>query len=292
MEQSYAFMTDSDSDLLYSIADERGIPVVRMPFTLDGVEREDDNGRSGIERHLFQRMREGAVPSTSMLPVETYLEYFEPVLQKRDLLFIAFSSAMSGTISNVFEARKRLLAKYPNRRFEVVDTLSISAPMTLLVLGAHDLYLQGRSMNDVAQWVLDNRMRAQVWMTVEDLRYLAQSGRISSTSAAFGTVLDIRPIICLGRNGRMEAVDRVRGYRRTLKTIVERTAQNIEHPEAQTLVILHGDVPEEAEALAAMLRERIPDIRDIRIQIVGPVIGCHCGPGTLAAVFMGKRREY
>lgn len=174
----------------------------------------------------------------------------------------------------------------------MVDTLSISGPMALLVLKAHELYAQGRPMDEVAQWVLDNRMRAQVWMTVGDLKYLARGGRITPTSAIFGTMLDIRPIICLGKSGKMEAVEKVRGRKKTLKTIVERTAQSIEHPEDQTLLILHGDVPEEAETLAGMLRERIPTLRDIRIQIVGPVIGSHCGPGTLASVFMGGEREY
>ena len=292
MEQNYVFMTDSDSDLLYTIADEKHIPVVRMPYTLDGEAHEDDNGRSGVEKHLFDRMRAGATPSTSLLPTEAYIEYFEPILKEKDLLFIAFSSAMSATIENVYEARNLLLRKYPERQFTVVDTLSISAPMTLLVLGAHALYEQGKPMDEVAQWVLDNRMRAQVWMTVGDLKYLARGGRISPTSAVFGTILDIKPIICLGRGGKMEAVEKVRGHKKTLRTIVERTAECIEHPEAQTLVILHGDVPEEAEALASMLRERIPTLKDIRIQIVGPVIGCHCGPGTLASVFMGKERQY
>lgn len=292
MEQNYVLMTDSDSDLPFSTADALGIPVVRMPYTLDGEEHEDDNGRAGVEKHFFERMRAGATPNTSLLPTEAYLEYFEPILREKDLLFIAFSSNMSSTLQNVFEARKQLLEKYPGRKFTVVDTLSISGPMALLVLKAHELYAQGRPMDEVAQWVLDNRMRAQVWMTVGDLKYLARGGRITPTSAIFGTMLDIRPIICLGKSGKMEAVEKVRGRKKTLKTIVERTAQSIEHPEDQTLMILHGDVPEEAETLAGMLRERIPTLRDIRIQIVGPVIGSHCGPGTLASVFMGSEREY
>lgn len=292
MEQNYVLMTDSDSDLPFSTADALGIPVVRMPYTLDGEEHEDDNGRAGVEKHFFERMRAGATPNTSLLPTEAYLEYFEPILREKDLLFIAFSSNMSSTLQNVFEARKQLLEKYPGRKFTVVDTLSISGPMALLVLKAHELYAQGRPMDEVAQWVLDNRMRAQVWMTVGDLKYLARGGRITPTSAIFGTMLDIRPIICLGKSGKMEAVEKVRGRKKTLKTIVERTAQSIEHPENQTLMILHGDVPEEAETLAGMLRERIPTLRDIRIQIVGPVIGSHCGPGTLASVFMGGEREY
>ena len=291
MPQDYVFMTDSDSDLLYSIADERNIPVVKMPYSLDGKEYFDDNGRSGVEKDLFDRMRKGATPSTSCLPTPAYLEYFEPILKEKDLLFIAFSSQMSSTINNIFEAREQLLKKYPARKFIVVDTLSISAPMTLLVLGAHDLYLQGKSMEEVEKWVLDNRMRAHAWLTVGDLKYLARGGRISSTSAFFGSMLDIKPIICMGKGGKLDPAEKVQGRKKALRTIVDRTAEYIEHPENQTVVIMQADVEEEAKALEKMLRQHIPAIKDIRIQTVGPVIGAHCGPGTLACCFMGKERS-
>ncbi len=290
MEQSYVFMTDSDSDLLYSIADEKHIPVVRMPYTLDGKEYLDDNGRSGGEKDFFRRMREGANPNTSLLPTETYLEYFEPILKESDLLFVAFSSQMSSTINNIYEAREQLLKKYPERKFTVVDTLSISGPMTMLLLGAHALYEQGKSMDEVEKWLLDNRMRSHAWLTVGDLKYLARGGRISSTSALFGSVLDIKPIICMGKGGKLDPVEKVQGRKKALRAIVEHTAEMIEHPEEQTVLILQGDVPDDAEKLADMLRQRIPQIRDIRIQIIGPVIGAHCGPGTLACCFMGKER--
>lgn len=291
IEQNYVFMTDSDSDLLYSIADEKNIPVVRMPYTLEGKEYLDDNGRAGVEKEFFRRMREGACPNTSLLPTETYLEYFEPILKEKDLLFVAFSSKMSSTINNVYEARKMLLEKYPERKFTVVDTLSISGPMTVLLLKAHELYEQGKTMDEVEQWLLENRLRSQAWLTVGDLKYLARGGRISSTSALFGSVLDIKPIICMGKGGKLDPAEKVQGRKKALRTIVDRTAENIEHPEDQTVLILQGDVPEDAEKLAEMLRQRIPEIRDIRIQIIGPVIGAHCGPGTLACCFMGKERK-
>ena len=291
MPQDYVFMTDSDSDLLYSIADERKIPVVRMPYSLDGQEYFDDNGRSGVEKDLFDKMRKGATPSTSCLPTPAYLDYFEPILKEKDLLFIAFSSQMSSTINNIFEAREQLLRKYPERKFIVVDTLSISAPMSLLIIGAHDLYLQGKSMEEVEKWVLDNRMRAHAWLTVGDLKYLARGGRISSTSAFFGSMLDIKPIICMGKGGKLDPAEKVQGRKKALRTIVDRTAEYIEHPEDQTVVIMQADVEEEAKTLEKMLRQHIPAIKDIRIQTVGPVIGAHCGPGTLACCFMGKERS-
>lgn len=283
-------MTDSDSDLLFSIADERNIPVVKMPYFIDGVEFLDDNGRSGNLKEFFDKMRAGANPVTSLLPTEAYLEYFEPILKEKDLLFVAFSSQMSNTINNIREAREILLAKYPERKFIVVDTLSISAPQTLLILGAHDLYLQGKSMEEVEAWLLANRMRAQAWLTVDDLKYLQRGGRISSTSAVVGSLLSIKPIICEGKGGKMDAAEKVQGRKRALQTIVERTIQNIEHPEDQTVIIMHADMEADAAKLTEMLRQRIPEIKDIRVQMIGPVIGAHCGPGTVAIAFMGKER--
>ena len=290
MEQNYVFMTDSDSDLLFSIADEKQIPVVKMPYTLNGVEYLDDNGRAGIEEDFFHKMEAGATPNTSLLPTAAYLEYFEPILKEKDLLFIAFSSQMSATINNIFEAREQLLGKYPERKFIVVDTLSISGPQSLLILGAHALYEQGKSMEEVEQWVKDNRMRAHAWLTVGDLKYLARGGRISSTSAFFGSMLDIKPIICMGKGGKLDPAEKVQGRKKALRTLVDRTAEYIEQPEEQTVLIMQADVKEEAQRVAEMLRQRIPGIRDIRIQAVGPVIGAHCGPGTLAICFMGKER--
>ena len=291
MIQDYVFMTDSDSDLHYTIADEKNIPVVRMPYTIDGKEYMDDNGRAGVEKDFFKSMREGAMPNTSLLPTEAYLEYFEPILREKDLLFVAFSSKMSATINNVYEARELLLKKYPQRKFTVVDTLSISGPMTALLVKAHELYEQGKPMDEVERWLLDNRLRAHAWLTVGDLKYLARGGRISSTSALFGSVLDIKPIICMGKGGKLDPVEKVQGRKKALRTIVERTAENIEDAGNQTVIILHGDVEDEAKKLEEMLRQHIPEIRDIRIQIIGPVIGAHCGPGTLACCFLGKERK-
>ncbi len=292
MEQSYVFMTDSDSDLLYSIADERNISVVKMPYILDGKEYFDDNGRAGIEADFFAKMRAGAAPSTSLLSTPVYLEYFEPILSSgKDILFVAFSSQMSNTILNIYEAREQLLQKYPERKMIVVDTLSISAPMTLLVLAAHDMYQNGSSMEEIESWLLENRLRAQAWLTVDDLKYLRRGGRISSTSAIFGSMLDIKPIITMGKGGKMDPAEKVQGRKKALRTIADRMAENIENPESQTVVILHGDVLEEAEKFATILKNRVPEIRDIRIQMIGPVIGAHCGPGTLAVCFMGKERS-
>ncbi len=291
MHKDYAVMTDSDSDLLYSIADTLPLTVVKMPYVLDGVEYMDDNGRDGREKEFFDKMRAGSAPNTSLLPKEVYLEYFEPVLRERDLLFIAFSSQMSATINNIYAAREELLAKYPDRKMIVCDTLSISGPQTLLILGAMAEYEKGAEMEEIEQWIRDHRLCARAYFTVDDLKYLKRGGRISSTSAFMGSLLDIKPILTEGRGGKIDPVGKVQGRKRALRTIVDHVVEEILHPEEQELIVLHADAPEEAQQLADMLRRRIPTLRSIRLQMVGPVIGAHCGPGTLAACFMGKERS-
>ncbi len=290
MAQPYVFMTDSDSDLPFFIADERQIPVVQMPYTLDGAEYLDDNGRTGQEKTLFRRMREGAAPNTSLLPTAVYLEYFEPILKEKDLLFVAFSSNMSATIQNIYRAREELLQKYPERRFTVVDTLSISGPMTLLLEKAHDLYKGGASMEEVERWLLGNRLRVHAFFTVDNLVYLKRGGRISSTSALLGSMLDLKPILVLSREGRIEAESKVQGRKKAMRTLVEKMMENIEDAEKQQAVILHGDSEEAARELAQMVQAKMPGLGGIRIQMIGPVIGAHCGPGTLCLSFMGKER--
>lgn len=284
-------MTDSDSDLFYAIADEKNIPVVKMPYILDGQEYFDDNGRTGGEKEFFDRMRAGAAPSTSLLPTAAYLEYFEPILKEKDLLFISFSSQMSATINNIMEAREELLGKYPDRKFIVVDTLSISAPMSLLVIKAHEMYEQGASMEEIEQWIRDYRMCAQAWLTVDDLKYLRRGGRISSTSAVFGTMLDIKPILTIGRGGKIDPAEKVQGRKKALRVLVERSIENMDKIEETDVILLHADAEEEVNRLKEMLLQKAPGLKSIRIQMIGPVIGAHCGPGTVAIAFIGKERK-
>ena len=213
MEQ-YVFMTDSDSDLPYALKKQYDIPVVYMPYAMEGKEYFDDLGQTMDHHTYYNRMREGATPVTSALNQADYMEYFEPILKEKDLLFIAFSSQLSCTIQAVYAAREELLAKYPERKFIVVDTLSISGPMTQLILKAHALYREGKPMEEVAQWLEDNKRRAQAWFTVDDLKYLKRGGRVSATSAALGTMLDLKPIIVESKEGKLSSVDKVRGRKK------------------------------------------------------------------------------
>jgi len=292
-EKDFVFMTDSDSDLPYRYVDELDITMVYMPYMVDGKEYLDDLGRAGNQKEFFQNMRNGAVPVTSLLPTATYLEYFEPCFQAdRDILFLAFSSQLSNTIQNIYAARDELLEKYPERKMIVVDTLSISAPQTLLILHAYEMYSAGKSIEEIAAWVEANKLRAQAWITVEDLKYLRRGGRIGTVAATMGTMLDLKPIIVESKEGKLVNADKVQGRKRALRVIADKVAENIEDASSQRLIIMHADVEEDADRLETLIRERVPEIGEIETFYVGPVIGAHCGPGTITACFMGKERPF
>ncbi len=287
----YVFMTDSDSDLPFSYVDELDLTMVYMPYMIDGKEYFDDLGRNGKQKEYFDNMRAGATPVTSLLPQAVYEEYFEPVLEQgKDILFVAFSSQLSGTIRNIYAAREELLEKYPERKIIVVDTLSISAPQSILILKAHAMYREGKSMEEVAAWLEENKLKAQAWFTVDDLVYLKRGGRISAVAAAVGTVLDLKPIITETKEGKLVSSEKVRGRKQALRVLVDKAVENIDDPANADVIILHADAPEDAERLACKLKEKLPELPKIDTYYVGPVIGAHCGPGTVAVCFFGKER--
>ena len=291
MEMNYVYMTDSDSDLPYHLKAEYDIPVVYMPYALDGKEYFDDLGQTIDHKSYFDAMRNGANPVTSALNEESYLEYFEPVLESgKDLLFVAFSSKLSCTLQAAHAAREKLLKKYPGRKITIVDTLSISGPMTLLVLKSHEMYRAGKSMEEVAAWLEANKLRAQAYFTVDDLKYLKRGGRISSAAAAVGTMLDLKPIIIEASDGTLQAGDKVRGRKKALAYIVDSMMKDEPDPAESPILILNADAPEDAERVKANIEQKLPGA-NIMIEHVGPVIGAHAGPGTVALCFIGKENR-
>lgn len=290
MDQTYILMTDSDSDLPYELKLQYDIPVINMPYALEGREYFDDLGQTMDPKTFFDKMRAGATPSTSALNETVYREYFEPILASgKDILFLAFSSQLSVTIQAVYATREALLKEYPERTFIVVDTLSISAPQAILVLKAHEMYRAGQPIEAVAQWVEDNKLRAQAWFTVDDLKYLKRGGRVSPTAAAIGTLIDLKPILIETQEGKLAPIAKVRGRKKAVAYIIEKAVENVVDPTEAPGIILHGDCPQDAETLKAQLQEKFPGMT-ILVRAIGPVIGAHAGPGTLAFCFLGKKR--
>lgn len=290
MEQTYVFMTDSDSDLPFHLKEKYDIPVVYMPYALDGKEYFDDLGQMLDHKSYYDMMRNGAAPVTSALNEEAYLEYFEPVLREKDLLFVAFSSKLSCTLQAVYSAQKKLLEKYPDRKFIVVDTLRISGPMTLLVLKAHEMYRAGKSIEEVASWLEENKLRAQAYFIVDDLKYLKRGGRISATAATVGTMLDLKPIISEAPDGTLTANDKIRGRKKAIAFIVDKMLECAPDPKESPIIVLNADSPEDAERTKSIVEQKLPGA-EVMIENVGPVIGAHAGPGTIALCFIGAKAQ-
>ena len=288
MEQTYVFMTDSDSDLPFHLKEKYDIPVVYMPYALDGKEYFDDLGQMLDHKSYYDMMRNGAAPVTSALNEASYIEYFEPVLKEKDLLFVAFSSKLSCTLQAVYSAREKLLEQYPDRKFIVVDTLRISGPMTLLVLKAHEMYRAGKPIEEVAAWLEENKLRAQAYFIVDDLKYLKRGGRISATAATVGTMLDLKPIISEAPDGTLTANDKIRGRKKAIAFIVDKMLEFAPDPAESPIIVLNADCIEDAERTKALVEQKLPGA-NIMIENVGPVIGAHAGPGTIALCFIGSR---
>ena len=288
--QNYVFMTDSDSDLPLELKQQYDIPVVYMPYSLDGKEYFDDLGQSLNHKSFYDKMRAGSQPTTSALNETVYMEYFEPILSSgRDLLFVAFSSQLSATIQAIYAAREELLKQYPERKFIVVDTLSISAPQTILVLKAHEMYRAGKPMEEVAQWLEDNKLRAQAWFTVDDLNYLKMGGRLSAGAAFFGSMLSIKPVMHTSDEGKLVPVSKVRGRKASLKALIDKIAELGIEPSEQVMFICHADCEVEARAVAEEMKARY-GVKEVYINYIGPVIGSHTGPNTMGIFFVGTKR--
>lgn len=291
MELNYVFMTDSDSDLPFHLKEKYDIPVVYMPYALNGKEYFDDLGQTLDHKSYYDAMRNGANPVTSALNEAAYIDYFEPVLKSgKDLLFVAFSSKLSCTLQAAGTAREELLKKYPDRKITIVDTLSISGPMTLLVLKAHEMYRAGKPMEEVASWLENNKLRCQAYFTVDDLKYLKRGGRISGTAAVVGTMLDLKPIIVEASDGSLQAGEKVRGRKKALAYIVDAMMKAEPDPAESPIIVLNADAPEDAERVKASVEQKLPGAT-VLIEHVGPVIGAHAGPGTVALCFLGKENR-
>ena len=293
--QSFQLSCESTVDLPYSYVHGRDIPVLFYNYTVDGVQYLDDMGRDPEALPRFYRfLEEGKLPSTSQLNMVQYMEFFEPLLEKGDLLHIAFGSGMTNSVANAFRAAELLREKYPDRRLVVIDSLCSSSGYGLLVDGAADLRDEGKTMEETAAWVMSVRNRVHHQFFSTDLKFFRRSGRVSGAAATVGTILSICPIMRLDDRGAIIAYDKVRGKKsaitRTVDTMEKHAVGGVGY--ADKCFICHSNCLTEAEAVKAAVQARFPHIKgDIRINDIGTIIASHSGPGTVAVFFFGDERQ-
>jgi len=286
---SYRIFTDATSDLPAQFAEQLHVTVLPMGFTMEEKEYFYIPGRSDMPiETFFEKMRAGVPVITAQVNTFTFIEAFEPVLKGgEDVLYIGFSSKLSGTVQSAFSAAEELNAKYPDRKVVVIDSCSASLGEGLLVYYAarkHDL-----SLDDLAKWVEENKLRFVHWFTVDDLVYLKRGGRISGATAAIATILNIKPVMHVDNEGYLVAVEKVQGRKKSLRALFERMEKTLDTKATDTVFIGHCAAKPDAEYVASLIHEKYPDIM-IHIDDIGTSVGAHSGPGTIALFFVGNER--
>jgi DegV family protein with EDD domain len=271
--------------------EKENISFVSLSYIFGTENNKDDLGRTIDYSAFYARMRGGEMPSTAQINVGDYIEFFTPFLEKElDILYIAFSSNLSGSYNSSRIAMEELKEKYPNRKIAIVDSLCASMGEGLLVHLAKQKMNAGCSLDELAKWVEENKQKVCHWFTVDDLNHLQRGGRVSKAQAFIGTLMNIKPVLNVDENGKLIARDKVRGRKQALDALVEKMAKYAENPSEQTVFISHGDCLSDAEYVAGKIKERF-GVQNVEIGFIGPVIGAHSGPGTVALFFLGKDRN-
>ena len=287
----YVILTDSSADLTAELVAELGVEVIPLSFTMeDKTYFNYPDNRDIDPADFYAGLRGGAMATTAAVNVADYTEAMEPILKEgKDVLVLAFSSGLSATCHSAQIAAGELMEQYPDRKVYVVDTLCASLGQGLLVWYAANLKKQGKTMEEVRDWTEEHKLNLCHWFTVDDLHFLKRGGRISAATAVLGTMLSIKPVMHVDNEGHLIKVGTARGRNASLKALVDHMEQTVLDLKGQSIFISHGDCLADAQKVADDIRARF-GVEDIVINYVGPVIGAHSGPGTVALFFMGSER--
>ena len=289
--REFVIMTDSCCDMTAQMADELELKV--LPLSLLMGENTYHNYLDGREigfHEFYERIRAGATGTTSAISVGTFEEAMRPILAEgKDILYLGFSSGLSTTYQSAAIAADSLREEFPEAKIHVVDTLAASLGQGLLVYLCVQQKRAGKTVDEVRDYAEETKLKVCHWFTVDDLNHLNRGGRISAATALFGTMLTIKPVLHVDNEGHLISVSKARGRKASLLALVDRMEQTAIDPQNQTIFISHGDCPEDAQFVAEEVRRRF-GVQDIHINYVGPVIGNHSGPGTMALFFLGTER--
>ena len=277
-----------------SFFDERNVSYAMFHFIMDGVEHPDDLGKSIPFDEFYAKIAAGATPTTSQVTVGEFLEYFEPMLKAgNDVLHISLSSGISGEYNSACDAAAELAQQYPDRKIYIVDSLGASSGYGLLVTLAADKRDEGKSIDEVKEYVENTRLHIHHWFFSTDLTSYYRGGRISKTSHILGTMLGICPLLNMDNLGRLIPREKIRGKGTVIKKIVERMHEHAEGGDdyCGRCYISNSACMDDARAVADLVETEFKKLDGkVMINSVGTVIGSHTGPGTVALFFVGDER--
>lgn len=286
--RDYIITVNSTVDTGKEWLKERNVPVIPLKYTIDGQEYTDMYGLS--DKEFFQKLREGKMSVTSQINPEEAKEMLEQYVKEgKDVLHLAFSSALSGTCNSMKIAAEELQEEYPEAKVIVVDTLCACMGEAMLLYYALKQKEAGKTIEEVAQWAEENKLHVCHNVTVDDLFHLHRGGRVSKTAAVLGTMVKVKPIIHMDDNGALQVIGKERGRKKSLHKIVDMAVERSEGWDNEIIMITHGDCLEDAEYVAKLVREKM-GVENVFIHNIGTVIGSHTGPGVVATFCMGNKR--
>ncbi len=288
----YVIFTDSTTDLPQEIADRFQIRVLPLSFQIDDKKYKNYlDGRELASRDFYEMVRQGKIAITSQVNYNDFKEAFEETLKEgKDVLYIGCSSGISGTYNSAATAARDLKEQYPDRKIYAVDSLCASLGEGLLVYYAANKKEEGCMIDDLRDWLEENKLHLCHWFTVDDLNHLKRGGRVSAVTAAVGTTLKVKPVLHVDDAGLLIPMSNVMGRKKSLKSLVDNMIKTCEAPDGQSVFIGHGDTPEDAEYVKSLVLKAFPSVKEVLVHTIGPVIGAHAGPGTIALFFLGTHR--
>ena len=283
----FQIITDSCCDLSAEMIAELDLGVAPLSLEMDG--RSYASGEM-TPKALYDHLRSGKLPKTSAVNPDGWASYIRPALEQgRDVLVMAFSSGLSATYQSAVIAAEELREEFPQRKLIVIDSLCAAVGLGLLVHTAAKLRSQGKTIEETAAWVEEHKLNVCHWVTVEDLMHLKRGGRVSAATAVVGTMLNIKPIIRMDDNGKLENLAKCRGRKAALNYLLDRMAESFDPEIDDTVFIGHGDCMEDAKYLEQKVRERF-GVQNVHINYIGAVVGTHTGPGVAVLFYYGKNR--
>ncbi len=289
--REYIIMTDSSCDLPLEIVNDLEISVLPLSLVIDDKKYYNYLDERDITfSEFYKLMRNKKTSKTSAVNPSDFVNEMEKFLkQGKDILYLGFSSGLSCTYNNANTAVDQLLKIYPDRKIYTVDTLCASLGQGLLVYLTAMEKQKGKSIEELRDFAENIKLKVCHWFTVEDLYHLKRGGRISSSTAVIGSMLGIKPILHVDDMGKLINVSKVRGRKASINELFNKVKENAIIPSQQTVFISHGDCLDDANYLADLLKKEL-NVKEVIINYVGPVIGTHSGPGTMAIFFLGNKR--
>lgn len=289
----FLIVTDSTADLPDEYLQEHGVKVMSLCYIIGGETYGGDTGKELEWKKFYEMLREGHMSTTSQVNPDEARKHFEEYLADgvREILYLAFSSALSGTYNSVRIAAEEVMEAHPDCKIIVIDTLCASLGEGLLVHRAVELRDAGKGLKETADWIEKHVLNLVHMFTVDDLNHLYRGGRVSKTTAIIGTMAGIKPVLHVDNDGRLVAVGKVRGRKKSLLRLVDCMEEQMGSFKEQNDIIFisHGDALEDAEFVAEEIKKRF-GIDKFIINRVGPTIGAHTGTGVIALFFMGDVR--